>query len=136
TQRSLIMVLILNLGLLLGRPGTGFRSLSWALLAVLLLDPLAGYDMGFWLSFGAVAFLLYCFQNRRHHTRQDGMWHRCWHWFCQTARAQWIVFVGLMLPLLMLNQPLSPISPLANLIAVPMVSFFAVAPLLPGILLH
>lgn len=136
TQRSLIMVLMLNLGLLVGRPGSGFHSLSWALLAVLVLDPLAGYEMGFWLSFGAVACLLYCFQNRRSFAAAGGFLSGGWRWLYQTARAQWVVFVGLMLPMLLLNLPLSLVSPLANLIAVPTVSFLAVAPLLPGILLY
>lgn len=136
TQRSLIMVLILNLGLLVGRPGSGFNSLSWALLVVLLLDPLAGFETGFWLSFGAVACLLYCFQHRRSFTPQSGYLGIAWTWVLQTARSQWIVFLGLILPMLLLNLPLSLVSPLANLIAVPLVSFFAVAPLLPGVLLH
>ncbi|MEX1034114.1 MAG: DNA internalization-related competence protein ComEC/Rec2, partial [Cellvibrionaceae bacterium] len=128
TQRALIMVLLVNIAIVLSRVGTSMRALAWAMLIVLLLDPLSAYQLGFWLSFGAVGFLLFHFQHRY---RTDSGAQR----FVGFGRAQWVVFVGLMVPLLALNQALSLLTPLANLIAIPLVSLVAVMPLLLGVLL-
>lgn len=143
TQRALTMVLLVNIALLASRGGSSMRALAWAMLIVLLIDPLSGYDLGFWLSFGAVGFLLFHFQHRyraggqaleelngrsRIVQRMQGL--------ASFGRAQWVVFVGLMVPLLALNQPLSLVTPLANLVAIPLVSFFVVAPLLCGLVLN
>src|SRR5690606_6219608 len=58
-QRSLIMVAALMLGRLLARQTSPFQSLCVALGLVLAADPLAPQNTGLWLSFGAVALLLY-----------------------------------------------------------------------------
>lgn len=58
TQRSLVMVLILMLGLLLRQRLSFSTSFAWAVLVVLILDPLAPLALGFWLSFGSVALLV------------------------------------------------------------------------------
>ncbi|MGQ9425192.1 DNA internalization-related competence protein ComEC/Rec2 [Gilvimarinus sp. F26214L] len=132
TQRALIMVLLANLAILTGRVGSSARALAWAFLLVLLIDPLSGYEMGFWLSFGAVAFLLFHFQNRHRAWEEGGRLRRA----LTFGRAQWVVSLGLVLPLLALNQPVSLLSPLANLFAIPLVSSVVVGPLLAGVLLQ
>ena len=57
-QRAFVMVCCLMSGLLLVRQTRPLNNLCLALLAVLLLDPLAPQSAGFWLSFTAVALLL------------------------------------------------------------------------------
>lgn len=132
TQRALTMVVLVTGALMMGRGGSSVRALAWAMLIVLLIDPLSGYDLGFWLSFGAVAFLLYRFQNRR---RPGSGTPAALQWVTSFGRAQWVIFLGLTVPLFALNQPLSLLSPLANLLAIPLVSFLVVGPLLSGLLL-
>jgi competence protein ComEC len=108
-----------------------FRHLGviWPLLlslnAVLLFEPLASLQPGFWLSFLAVGILILIFSGRL-----GG-----WRWLSSWTRAQWLIAVGLLPILLALNLPVSLIGPLANLIAVPWVSFVALPPALLGTLL-
>ena len=125
TQRAMVMVAVVMLGLLLRRAIAPSRSLALALAAVLLIDPMAVLQAGFWLSFGAVALLLYGMGWR---PRQRGWW---WHW----GRAQWLIALGLFPLLALLFQKVSLVAPLANLVAIPWVSFTVVPPLLVGTLL-
>lgn len=92
--------------------------LPWllALDAVLLVEPLASLQAGFWLSFAAVAVLALVFAGRL------GAWSPWRSW----GRAQWTMAVGLLPVLLALGLPVSLSGPLANLIAVPWVSFLVV----------
>lgn len=141
TQRALTMVLLVNLAILLSRTGSSMRALAWAMLLVLLIDPLAGYDLGFWLSFGAVAFLLFHFQHRLRREPSDEVTGssrmlRQLGRFAVFGRAQWVVFVGLSIPLLALNQSVGLLSPMANFFAIPLVSFAVVVPLLAGVVLR
>lgn len=80
---------------------------------VLLLEPLASLQPGFWLSFGAVAILLFGFSAR---LGGWSLWQAVW-------RPQWLIALGL-LPLLWgLDLPISFSAPLANVLAVPWLGF-------------
>nr|CAA6801789.1 MAG: DNA internalization-related competence protein ComEC/Rec2 [uncultured Thiotrichaceae bacterium] len=123
TQRALVMVLIILVGLL-GRRAIPFASiLCWALLAVLLLDPLASLSAGFWLSFLAVLMIFML-------TRRD--LHRKRKWDVLTIQ------IGLSLGMIPLTAGFfgsaSLVSPLANLAAVPYVSLFVVPLVLLGMI--
>ncbi|MEZ5448765.1 MAG: DNA internalization-related competence protein ComEC/Rec2 [Thiolinea sp.] len=124
TQRALTMVLVLLAGLLLRRFWSLSHSLAVALVAVLLLDPLAGLSPGFWLSFGAVA-LIGLMVGRR--LKREGM-------ITTALRIQ----LGLALGLLPLTASLFGmafwVAPLANLLAVPLVSLVVVPLILCGLL--
>lgn len=128
TERALVMTTVVLLGLFLRRAVMPSVSLSWALFGVLLVEPLAVLSVGFWLSFGAVSALLYAMTNRVGLTGNR---------FLQTAlgwgRVQWAASLGL-LPLMLLffqSQPL--VAPLANLVAVPWMSFVVVPLTLVGV---
>jgi competence protein ComEC len=101
----------------------------WPLLlafnAVLLLDPLASLRPGFWLSFTAVAVLIFTFGGRL----------GAWRWWQTWTRAQWLIAIGLCPVLIALNLPISLSGPLANLLAVPWISLVALPPALLGTLL-
>ena len=58
TLRTLLMLAIWLGARLLGMEAQSWRVLSLAVIAVLLVDPLAPLAIGFWLSFGAMAALL------------------------------------------------------------------------------
>ena len=57
-QRALIMVAVFVACVLLGRGTLAWHALGLAAMAVLLRDPLAPLAPGFWLSFGAVAWII------------------------------------------------------------------------------
>jgi len=116
TQRALIMLVVMLAGRLLRRRVNVWHSYFMALLLVLLWDPLAPQGVGFWLSFGAVGSLLYAFGLRTH---SRGFW---WRWI----RPQWVVFVAFFPVLLFFFQQVSLVSPLANVIAIPVVGFVLV----------
>lgn len=111
-QRTLYMLAVVALALWTGRTTAVGRVLALALLLVLLLDPWAVLAAGFWLSFGAVGLLFYVGAGRL----GDGHWLRTW------GGAQWAVTLGMVPALLALFQQFSLVSPLANAIAIPVVS--------------
>src|SRR5712664_3146736 len=112
-QRTLYMVGVVALALWLGRATSASRVLAAALFLVLVLDPWAVLSPGFWLSFAAVAVIFYvgCARTARA------------HWLAQWGRVQWAVTVGLAPLLLVLFQQVSLVSPVANALAIPLVSF-------------
>ncbi len=124
-QRALIMVLVVMMGILLQRNRALSHTLAVALLLVLLYDPLAVMEAGFWLSFGTVALILFAMGNRM---VPEGMW---WTW----GRLHWLITIGLAPVMLILFQRVSLISPVANFIAVPWVNVLVVPPALAGALL-
>lgn len=112
-QRTLYMLGVVAAALWSGRALSSSRVLAAALLPVLLLDPWAVLAAGFWLSFGAVALLFHIDAGRI----------RPGHWLADWGRAQWAVTLGTVPALLALFQQFSLVSPLANALAIPLVSF-------------
>jgi competence protein ComEC len=131
--RTLLMLVVAALGLWLGRPGTALPVWLWSLVAVLVVDPWASHAPGFWLSFGAVGLLLYAGSNRMRTPRAQGasMWLR--KGLRESARAQWIVTLGLVPGTLALFQQVSLVSALANALAIPVVTLGVVPLALFGI---
>ncbi len=124
-QRTLYMLGVMALALWFGRMSSASTVLAVALLVVMLLDPWAVLAPGFWLSFGAVAVILYVAVGR---VMQP-------HWLAAWARVQWAVTLGLIPPLLALFQQVSIVSPVANAFAIPVVSLVVVPLTLLGMLL-
>lgn len=118
TQRAMLMLLVVLGARLWQRPLAPLRALALALWLVLLWQPLAVLAAGFWLSFAAVALILFGMSGR---LGEGGLW---WKW----GRVQVLASLGLLPLLLLFFQQGSLSAPLANLIAVPLVGF-AVVPL-------
>lgn len=116
TQRALVMLALLLMGRILKRQLSLSFCLAVALLFVMLLDPLAMRAAGLWLSFGAVGALLLGFSG---YTSGRGIW---WKW----GRPQWLVFVALGPLLLCLFGQFSLLSPLANVLAIPLIGLVVV----------
>lgn len=112
TQRTLYMLGVVAAALWLGRTSNPFNVLSLALLVVLLLDPWAVMSPGFWLSFGAVAVILYVSSGRIGRP----------YWLEEWGRVQWAVTLGLVPPLLAMFQQVSLVSPVANALGIPLIS--------------
>ncbi len=122
-QRTVYMLAVVALALWTGRATAAAPVLACAVLAVLLIDPWAVLAPGFWLSFGAVAIIMLVSVNR---LRQP-------HWLLTWARVQWAVTVALMPALLAMFQQVSLVSPLANALAIPLVSLVVVPLALAGV---
>jgi competence protein ComEC len=124
-QRTLYMVTVVAIALWSGRIASVSYVLSAALGVVVLLDPWAVLWPGFWLSFGAVAVILFASVGRtklrldKTSTRKA----RFWHVFNEAARTQYAVTIGLVPLTMLLFGQISIISPIANAIAIPLVSF-------------
>jgi competence protein ComEC len=98
------------------RHGSPSRVLAFAALAVLVLDPWAALSAVFWLSFGAVAAIFYAMGLR---TGQPGK--------LRAALVEQLSVTVIMVPMLLaLFQEVSLVSPLANAIAIPVVSLVVV----------
>ena len=111
TQRSLLMGAVALGAVLLRRAQRPSLVLAVALLAVLVLDPLAVLAVDFWLSFGAVAVITIVAAGRG-----PGRWRqRLLTW----VRVQLAVTFALAPVTLLLFQQVSLVSPLANAWAIP-----------------
>lgn len=123
TQRALIMLLVVYGFILLGKTYKAKDVLAFALLLVTLCDPLALFDSGFWLSFGAVSILLVSFSGRAAGFKREVM-------AASLVKAQSFILIGLSVPLIILINSFSLYAPLANLYAIPLVTFWVVPLLL------
>jgi len=116
-QRTLIMMLVAAAAMLSGRIVAPSRILALALLVVLLYDPWAVLAAGFWLSFGAVGALLYVGSAQ---VGEGAGWRaRVYSW----GVVQWAATLASLPILLLVFQQFSLVSPLANAVAIPVVSF-------------
>jgi competence protein ComEC len=116
-QRTLYMLLVAALAMNSGRVVAPSRTLCLALLVVLLIDPWAVLAAGFWLSFAAVGALLYVGAAV---VGTPGGWRervRSW------GVVQWAATLASLPVLLLVFQQFSLVSPLANALAIPLVSF-------------
>jgi competence protein ComEC len=126
TVRTLLMIAVVALARCSRRGSSGAQSLALAMIAILLVDPLAVLAAGFWLSFVGVAFLMLCLQSRGRGLRA----------FLHELSAGQLVMTVALLPLtLWFFGQASLVGALSNLIAVPVVSFVIVPCALLGMLL-
>ena len=122
-QRTVYMLAVVAAALWLGVIESASMVLLAALFVVVLIDPWAVLAPGFWLSFGAVAVILYVTAGRIGRG----------HWLTAWTRVQVAVTLALIPPLLALFQQVSIVSPLANAFAIPVVSLIVVPLTLIGI---
>lgn len=120
TQRALIMLVLGSLAFLARRNPISWHVYSLALLLVLILHPPNVLAPGFWFSFAAVAAILLAVQGQ---VQRPG--------WMDWLRIQWILAI-LLLPLGIAWFQLGTwIAPVANLVAVPIVTLL----ILPALLL-
>ena len=117
-QRTLLMIAVAALAVTARRHVTPWQGVALALAALLAIDPLAALGAGFWLSLVGVAFLVHALGGRPEPGLATG-------W----TRAQWAMSIGLLPLTAWFFQQSSIAGPLANLVAVPWISF-VVVPLL------
>jgi competence protein ComEC len=141
-QRTMYMVGVVAFALWSGRNPRSFDIWWWALFFVLVIDPMAPYTPGFWLSFGAVAAILYAMQD------SDGLlglptgrelevhWRdRLIQALHEACRVQAVITIALLPLTLYWFYQVSIVSPLANAIAIPVVSYIVTPLAIAGALL-
>jgi len=129
-QRTFYMLAVVAAAVWCGRIASSSHVLCLALGIVVLLDPWAMLWPGFWLSFGAVAAILYACSGRL------GEQARGWRaGLLVAARTQWAVTIGLAPLTLLLFGQISLVSPLANAVAIPVISLFVTPLALVGSIL-
>ncbi|MDP1536586.1 MAG: DNA internalization-related competence protein ComEC/Rec2 [Burkholderiales bacterium] len=124
-QRTVFMLAVVAIALWAGRAAAAGPVLACAVLVVLVLDPWAVLAPGFWLSFGAVAIIMLVSVNRLQQP----------HWLLNWGRVQWAVTLALVPPLLAMFQQVSLVSPVANALAIPLVSLVVVPLALAGLVI-
>ncbi|MFZ9070090.1 MAG: DNA internalization-related competence protein ComEC/Rec2 [Burkholderiaceae bacterium] len=108
-QRTAVMVTVVSVGLLFGAQSQPWRMLSLTMLIVLILDPTAVLAPGFWLSFVAVAILF---------SQPNGL--SAWQ---SAVRSQLAISLALAPLTMLLFQQVSLVGPVANALAIPVVTF-------------
>ena len=120
-QRTFFMLAVVALAMLARLPLAPALTLALAAAVVTVLDPWASSAPGFWLSFGAVAAIFLAMRGRE---APSGWRQR----LAVATHVQLAVTVALVPLTIALFQQVSLVSPLANAVAIPVVSL-AVTPL-------
>ncbi|MGY1457303.1 DNA internalization-related competence protein ComEC/Rec2 [Luteimonas sp. A534] len=107
TVRTVLMIAVVVAARLWRRPLRIPESLALAAIAIVLVAPLALLSAGFWLSFGGVAWLLWCLPQAGGRPLRDFL------------SAQWVATLGLLPLTAILFGQASLAGPLANLVAIP-----------------
>lgn len=122
--RTVLMIAVVCLARLSRRVTGIWQSLSLALLAVLLVDPLALLAAGFWLSFAGVAWLAWSLPHGPLPPLRG------------LLAAQAVASIGLLPLTVVLFGQASLVGPLANLLAIPWWSLVVVPLCVLGLLLE
>jgi competence protein ComEC len=141
-QRTMYMVGVVAFALWSGRRPRSFDIWWWALAFVLLVDPMAPYTPGFWLSFGAVAAILFAMQDSEGLLGVPTGKELEVHWnrrlieaLREACRVQAVVTIALLPLTLYWFYQVSIVSPIANAFAIPVVSYIVTPLAIAGALL-
>lgn len=142
-QRTLLMLAVVSIAMWLNRIASVSQVLSLAITVVLLCDPWAVLWPGFWLSFVAIACIFWVSVGRAGAAGESGAaagfgtgvvlgereaGHPAWlpslrRMLADASRTQYAVTLGLVPLTMVLFGQVSLIGPLANAVAIPLVSF-------------
>lgn len=123
TVRALIMIMVGMGALLSKRSIFSFQTLAIAWLLIGMVDPLAPLQMGFWLSFGSVAALIY------------GASHEGKGRFSRFMIPQAVAFMGVLPLCVLFFKQVALLGPLANVVILPLMNIIVVPVSLLGVLL-
>lgn len=124
TQRTVLMLLVAALCLWRAKPMAKSAIWAGALMAVVVFDPFAVLSVGFWLSFMVVGYLIWAGSNRIGDLKQWQLW----------VGTQWAATIASMPILLVVFGQFPLVSPLANAVAIPVVSMLVTPLALLGVL--
>lgn len=126
-MRTLLTVCIVSLALLIKQQIHALKLLMLSASILLLLDPFGILSAAFWLSYGACFILIRVYQTmsqqkEAHSATVIITWKsKAWLFFKTLFDSQWKVFIALFPLVAVIFQQLSWISPLVNLIAIPLI---------------
>lgn len=133
-QRTLYMLSVVAVALWTGRITNVSHVLCAALGIVVVLDPWAVLWPGFWLSFGAVAIILYASAGRAvlQYSSETSRSASMVATLKSASHTQYVVTIGLVPLTMLLFGQISLVSPIANAVAIPLVSFLVTPLALAG----
>ncbi len=143
TQRAIIMLSVLAMMTLIRRNHRPLDALGFALILVLVFDPLAVLSAGFWFSFSAVAVIFITLSSAdlsprnlviTEKGRLHAAWARAYSILKKWIRLQLLITLFLLPLSLFMFQQVSLVSPVANLLLIPYVSFLVVPLVLAAML--
>jgi competence protein ComEC len=114
TVRTVLMIAVVAVARVSRRGWRPVDAMSLAMIAIVVCDPLAVLTAGFWLSFGGVAWLLWCLPQAGRHPLREFL------------AAQGVATVGLLPLTVVLFGQASLAGPIANLLAIPWWSLLVV----------
>ncbi|OTG66639.1 DNA internalization-related competence protein ComEC/Rec2 [Acinetobacter silvestris] len=121
--RTLFTVMLVSAVLLLNQKIQALKLLLCSASILLLFDPFSILSAAFWLSYGACFILIRVYQ-----TLQDDALEQVSSWQLKVRRfirvlieSQWKVFIALFPLVILIFQQVSWISPVTNLIAIPLI---------------
>lgn len=133
TQRALIMLSIWMLALLLRQKIAHSAVIATALFVILLIDPFAVMAQGFWLSFIAISVIAYAMTCRTHAKYiTNTLWSKIWF---KMGKIQYAIAIAFFPILIFFFQQYPLLSAVANIIAIPYLSFVVMPFLLLGMVL-
>ncbi len=134
-KRTLAMIMIVGLALWTDRLVQVHKVLMLAAILILLFDPLALHQPGFWLSFMAVGIILYIAVRHRPSKSKTSISGRLYQWGIIFVQIQAAVTVGLFALTLFFWGRASIVGPIANAAAIPLFSFLVTPLALTGSIL-
>jgi competence protein ComEC len=125
--RALVMVVLYLTGIFLRRQTHPVNALCLALALILAADPLASQNAGFWLSFGAVAILLFTIEKPADPTAGVEATSKSFVTrFGNLLKTQLLVFSGLLPIMLVYFHQISLAAPVVNILAIPFIGLLVV----------
>jgi competence protein ComEC len=122
-RRTFFMLLVIGVAMISRYSMTPTTILSIAAAIVTLLDPWSPLSTGFWLSFGAVSVLFAAGAQAVGPGASTSKKMKVISVLRESARLQWLITLAMTPVIAFLFQQVSLSSPLANAIAIPVVTF-------------
>lgn len=122
-QRTFFMLACVAASILVRHTLSASRVLAMAAAVVVLVDPWAPLSTGFWLSFLAVGILFAA--GAAGHARGPTLsrWQSVKQLCTEASRLQWLITIAMLPVLAFLFQQVSLVSPFANALAIPVLTF-------------
>ncbi len=150
-ERTAWMVCAVCASRVVGIQANPWASLALALIVVLTRDPMAVLAPGFWLSFMAVAFLFSLNKDasnngsssndassndslNHHSLNNNSLWRKSLGLVRQASHAQLAITFGLLPITVMFFQQIVLVGPMANALAIPLVSYLVTPLAMLGVL--
>ena len=122
-QRTFFMLACVAASILVRHTLSASRVLTVAAAVVVLADPWAPLSTGFWLSFLAVGILFAAGAASRKRDRWLSRWQSFKQLCAEASRLQWLITLAMLPVLAFLFQQVSLVSPFANALAIPVLTF-------------